>query len=277
MTSIAVIGGGKIGEALVGGLVAAGTDPAQIAVTNRSTERSEYLRERYGVETTSDNTQAVSGAETVFLCVKPKMIGGVLREIAETINDNDVDTTVVSMAAGLSLASLQEDLSAGTAVVRVMPNTPMMVGKGVCAVAPGRFVSEAQASAVKELLSAVGTVVEVAEEDMDAVTALAGSSPAYVYLVAEALIDAGVNLGLTRDVATRLASGAIEGAGAMLAQEGADPTTLRANVSSPAGTTVVALRELEESGIRGAFFRAAEACALRSKELGAPVAPPVEE
>ncbi|MBC3186709.1 pyrroline-5-carboxylate reductase [Corynebacterium sp. zg-331] len=271
MTSIAVIGGGKIGEALVGGLVAAGTDPAQIVVTNRSPERSEELRERYGVETTADNAQAASGAETIFLCVKPTMIGGVLREIAETINDNDADTTVVSMAAGLSLAALQEDLSAGTAVVRVMPNTPMMVGKGVCAVTPGRFVGAEQLEGVKELLRAVGTVVEVAEEEMDAVTALAGSSPAYVYLVAEALIDAGVSLGLTREVATRLASGAIEGAGAMLAQEGADPTTLRANVSSPAGTTVAALRELEESGLRGAFFRAAEACALRSKELGAPV------
>ncbi|MEJ4100578.1 pyrroline-5-carboxylate reductase [Corynebacterium mastitidis] len=273
MSSIAVLGGGKIGEALIGGLVAAGTDPSDIVVTNRREQRGEYLRERYGVETTSDNAQAASGAEVVFLCVKPKMIGGVLREIAETINDNDADTTVVSMAAGLSLASLQDDLSAGTAVVRVMPNTPMMVGKGVCAVATGRFVSQEQASAVTELLSAVGAVVEVAEEDMDAVTALAGSSPAYIYLVAEALIDAGVNLGLTREVATRLASGAIEGAGTMLAQEGADPTTLRANVSSPAGTTVAALRELEESGIRGAFFRAAEACALRSKELGAPVAP----
>ena len=206
MSSIAVLGGGKIGEALIGGLVAAGTDPSDIVVTNRREQRGEYLRERYGVETTSDNAQATSGAEVVFLCVKPKMIGGVLREIAETINDNDADTTVVSMAAGLSLASLQDDLSAGTAVVRVMPNTPMMVGKGVCAVATGRFVSQEQADAVTELLSAVGAVVEVAEEDMDAVTALAGSSPAYIYLVAEALIDAGVNLGLTREVATRLAS-----------------------------------------------------------------------
>ncbi|KQB87295.1 pyrroline-5-carboxylate reductase [Corynebacterium lowii] len=274
MTSIAVIGGGKIGEALIGGLIAAGTDPTDITVTNRREQRREYFRERYGVETTQDNNHAASGAQVVFMCVKPKMMGGVLREIAETINDNDADTTVVSMAAGLSLASLQEDLSAGTAIIRVMPNTPMMVGKGVCAMTSGRFVDEDQTAMVKELLSTVGMVVEVAEEDMDAVTALAGSSPAYVYLVAEALVDAGVNLGLTREVATRLASGAIDGAGAMLVQEGADPTTLRANVSSPAGTTVAALRELEESGIRGAFFRAAEACALRSQELGAPVVSP---
>lgn len=264
MTRIAVIGGGNIGEALVSGLVESGRDPQTIVVTNRSTERSKTLADTYGVGTTNDNNEAVDGADVVFLCVKPKQILGLLGELSL-----DDDTIVVSLAAGITLSAMEEVLQAGTSVVRVMPNTPMLVGKGVSACAPGRFCTEEQMNTAKELLDAVGMTIVVDEHDMDAVTALAGSSPAYYFLVTEALIDAGVQLGLKRDVATQLAKGAAAGAGALLESSPLEPSQLRANVSSPAGTTVAALRELEESGIRGAFFRAAEACATRSAELGA--------
>ena len=268
MTKIVVIGGGKIGEALISGLVNAGVAPQSITVTGRRAERGEELRERYGVRDTTDNRLAAEDADVVFLCVKPKMIVDVLGEISEAIEENDVSTVLVSMAAGVSLAAMEDALVAGSPVVRVMPNTPMLVGKGMNALAAGRFVTPEQLTQVEELLGAVGEVLTVAESDMDAVTALAGSSPAYFFLVAESLIDAGVSLGLTRDVAEKLVVPSAAGAGIMLSDSGVDPATLRANVSSPAGTTVAALRELEESGIRGAFFRATEACARRSADLG---------
>jgi len=268
MTKIVVIGGGKIGEALISGLVNADVDPQSITVTGRSPERGEELRERYGVRDSTDNRQAAEDADVVFLCVKPKMIVDVLGEISGALEENDVTTVLVSMAAGIPLSAMEDAVVAGTPVVRVMPNTPMLVGRGMNAVATGRFVTEEQLEQVTELLSVVGEVMPVSESDMDAVTALAGSSPAYFFLVAESLIDAGVSLGLTRDVAEKLVVTSAAGAGIMLSESGQDPATLRANVSSPAGTTVAALRELEESGIRGAFFRATEACARRSAELG---------
>lgn len=270
MTKIVVIGGGKIGEALISGLVNAGTAPQSITVTNRRPERGREFRERYGVRDLTDNRQATEGADVVFLCVKPYLILDVLAEINEAVEENDTATVLVSMAAGVTLGAMEEAVVAGTPVVRVMPNTPMLVGRGMNALAAGRFVTPEQLDDVTGLLSAVGEVLPVAESDMDAVTALAGSSPAYFFLVAEALIDAGVSLGLNRQVAEKLVTTSAAGAGIMLSESGQDPTTLRTNVSSPAGTTVAALRELEESGLRGAFFRAAEACAKRSAELGNP-------
>lgn len=267
MSSIAVIGGGKIGEALVSGLVSSGVNPKDINVTNRNAERGQYLKETYGVVPFTENPSAVDEVSVVFLCVKPKDVANVVEEISDVV-DNNTATTVVSMAAGVSNAVIEEALAAGAPVVRVMPNTPMLVGKGVSAVAPGRFVGEEQLQEVVGLLESVGTVRVVAESDMDAVTALSGSSPAYVFLVAEALIDAGVSLGLTREVAKDLAVGAMYGSAAMMQETGTEPTELRANVSSPAGTTIAAIRELEESGLRGAFYRATQACADRSAELG---------
>lgn len=263
--NIAVLGGGQIGEALVSGLINSGYSGDQITVTNRSDEKQTYFSDTYGVFTTSDNLAAVEGADYIFACVKPYGIVSLLEEIGASIAPGAV---VVSMAAGVMLDAMENALPEGAAVVRVMPNTPMLVGAGMNACAPGAGVSEEQMDGVVHLLESVGAVVVVEEKDMDAVTALSGSSPAYYFLVTEALVDAGVNLGLKRDVAEKLATSAAAGAGKMLAESGKDPVTLRANVSSPGGTTVAALRELEESGIRGAFFRAAQACADRSKEMG---------
>lgn len=268
MTSISVLGGGKIGEALISGLINSGVEASDITVSNRREERGQELVERYGVNDVRENSRAAADADVIFLCVKPYMIIDVLEEISEVLENNDSSSTIVSMAAGITLAAMEETLTAGSSVIRVMPNTPMMVGKGVNAVAPGAYVTDEQLELVTSLLSAVGTAVTVQESEMDAVTAMSGSSPAYIFLVAESLIDAGVQLGLKRDTAQALVTHAIEGAGTMLVEREDDPTQLRINVSSPAGTTVAALRELEESGIRGTFFRAAEACATRSKELG---------
>lgn len=268
MTSIAVLGAGNIGEALISGLVASGVDPKSIIATNRSLDRCEQLKSRYGVRTTTDNTEAAHAADVVFLCVKPAQMLGLIEEVSGAIHSADDTRVLVSMAAGISIAAMEEAASsAGAPIARVMANTPMLVGKGVLAVSYGRFVEDAQRDDVDKLLASAGVVVRVEEKQLDAVTAISGSGPAYFFYVAEALIDAGVALGLPRDLAEQLVCATAEGAGAMLAG-GASPVELRARVSSPAGTTARAIRELEESGLRGAFYRATEACARRSSELG---------
>lgn len=272
MTRIAFIGGGNIGEALMSGLVGNGEqgDKPDIVVFDPSTERVDVLRERYGVIPADNAAEATSDADIVVIAVKPYIVGPVLDEISSTIDNNDTDTIVVSVAAGVSLASMESSLVAGVAVVRVMPNTPMLVGKGMSAIAGGRFASAEQVEAVRELFATVGSAVAVAEKDIDAVTAVSGSGPAYLFLVGEAMTDAGVQLGLTRDVAQQLAVATIEGAATMMAQGDLDPVQLRANVTSPGGTTAAATRTLEENGIRAAFFRAMQACADKSQELGRP-------
>lgn len=270
MTTIAVLGGGRIGSALIAGLLRSGTAPEAVTVTTRTPEHAERLAREWGISAITDNVEAVTGADIVFLCVHPDQLIEVAEEIAEAASDNEPAAIVVSMAAGVTLDSLQHALGAGAPAVRVMPNTPMTVGKGVCAVAGGCHVASEQLDLVCEVLESTGSVVRVDEADLDAVTALAGSAPGYFFLVTEALIDAGVALGLRREVAAELAAGTAAGAGEMLAQQGASAVALREAISSPGGTTVAALRSLEESGLRGAFFRATEACVRRSQELGAP-------
>lgn len=269
MSNIAVIGAGNIGEALISGLVNSGIDPETITATNRTAERREELAGRYGINTTEDNIEAVTDVDVCFLCVKPHDITTVIEELSEPIAASDTPTVVVSMAAGVTLETMTEaSHSAGTPIVRVMPNTPMQVGKGVCVVAFGKYVDEDQQELVTDLLAAAGKVAAVPEKLIDAASTISGSGPAYFFLIAEALIDAGVAMGLPRDTATLLATSTAEGAGVMLAHSGKTPVDLRAGVSSPAGTTVQAIRELEESGIRGAFYRATEAAAARAAELG---------
>ncbi|GGG73848.1 pyrroline-5-carboxylate reductase [Corynebacterium pelargi] len=267
MSTVAIIGGGKIGEALLAGLIAGGMNPKKIHVANRRSERSQELKEQYCIVPFSDNAQAVDGVDVVFLCVKPNVLVKVADEIAEAVDNND-STIVVSMAAGVSNASIEEVMAAGTPVLRVMPNTPMLVGKGTSAIAPGRFADEENIEQVSKLLTTVGTVEVIAESDMDAVIAMSGSSPAYLFLFVEAMIDAGVQLGLKREVAKKLASNSIYGAAAMLQETGEEPAQLRSNVCSPGGTTIAAVRSLEESGLRGMMYRAAEAAAQRNAEMG---------
>ncbi|RRO82123.1 pyrroline-5-carboxylate reductase [Corynebacterium bovis] len=272
MTRIAIIGGGNIGEALLSGLINAdnGMSAKDITVVDPSQGRIDTLRERYGVTVSTEGSEAADDADYIVVAVKPHITLPVLEGIADTVEGNDNDTVVVSVAAGVTIAAMEGVLPVGTPVVRVMPNTPMLVGKGVCAVAGGRFSDEEQVEAVRSLLEAVGTAVTVAEKDIDAVTAVSGSGPAYLFLVAEAMVDAGVNLGLPRDLATTLAAGTIEGAAAMITAGEDDPSTLRAKVTSPGGTTSAGVRALEENGLRSAFFRALQAAHDRSVELGRP-------
>ena len=264
MTKIAVIGGGQIGEALTGGLIASGFDGQDIVVTNRRAERREELEETYKVKTTDNNQEAVKGADVVFVCVKPYAIVDMLAEINDSLAKNAV---VVSMAAAITLDKLEGAVGAQVPVVRSMPNTPMLVRNGMNIVVPGKNVTSEQLDTVKELLSTVGKVLEVTEDKMDVAAALAGSGPAYYFLVTEALIDAGVNLGLTREQASELANSTAAGAGQLLVESEQNASSLRYGVSSPGGTTVAALRELEESGIRGAFYRAIDKCVERTRSM----------
>lgn len=269
MTKIAVVGGGKIGEALISGLVAGGTNPKEIHVANRRPERGKELVEAYGVIDYTDVNQSVEDVDVVFLCVKPKDTLPLLAAMADTLDNNSQDTTVISMAAGIGLKSMEEVVSAGTPVVRVMPNTPMLVRRGTSAVSPGRFIGQEQLEQITELLGALGDVFVVEESQMDAVVALSGSSPAYFFLFVEALIDAGVNLGLSRELAKGLAISSALGSATLMQETALEPSVLRAHVSSPGGTTIKAIKEFEQSGLRGMVYRATEKCAARSAELGA--------
>lgn len=273
MTRIGIIGGGNIGEALLSGIVEDGTDPKSVIVADPTAARLEQLKEQYGVVTTEEGIEAADGADILFICVKPDVVPVVLDEVSDTVESNDNETVVVSVAAGVTLQSIEGVLPAGTPVVRVMPNTPMLVGKGASALAGGRFAEKNHMESVQEIMSATGTAVIVKEKDIDAVTAVSGSGPAYFFMVTEAMIDAGVNLGLPRPLAQELAIATAEGAATMMAkgqaeEGGDDPVTLRTKVSSPGGTTSAATRQLDEEGLRRAFYKAMQKCKDRSIELG---------
>ncbi|RAV32936.1 pyrroline-5-carboxylate reductase [Corynebacterium heidelbergense] len=274
MTRIGIIGGGNIGEALLSGLVAKGTDPSDITVADRSEQRLGLLEQRYGVKTSVEATDAAEDADVLINCVKPDVALGVFESVSDVVDANSSATIAVSVAAGVTLEAMESVLPAGTPVVRVMPNTPMLVGKGTSALAGGRAAEQSHLELVRDVFAKVGRAVIVKEKDIDAVTAVSGSGPAYFFLVTEAMVDAGVNLGLPRVLAEELAVSTAEGAAAMMAaglddeENGDGPVDLRAKVSSPGGTTSAATRALEENGIRTAFFRAMQACKDRSIELG---------
>ncbi len=263
-TRLAFCGTGNMGEAVLAGALASGVAPGDVVATVRRDERAAELESRYGVRTTTDNAAAVTGARVVVVGVKPKDVAAVLEEIGGALAPGAV---VVSVAAGLPLRFFSERLPAGTAVVRAMPNTPAQVGAGVTAIVGGPAAGEDDVALVERILSGSGMVVRVAEKDMDAVGALAGSGPAYVFYVVDAMAEAGVLLGLTRDVARALAVQTVLGAGRLLDETGEHPVTLRERVSSPGGTTVAALRRLDDGGVRAAFLDALEAARDRAREL----------
>lgn len=275
MTKIGLIGGGNIGEALFSGIISGGVDPKQIIVSEPSDARRDQLKSDYGVVTTEDNKEAAEEVDYLFLCVKPDVVPVVLEDVADTISGNSADTVVVSVAAGVTIGSMEALVSAGTPVIRVMPNTPMLVGKGASGIAGGRHATKAHLEGVQKLMETTGRALVVKEKDLDAVTAVSGSGPAYFFLVVESMIDAGVQLGLPRPVAEELAIGTAAGAAEMLErnledENGDSPNELRAKVTSPGGTTAAGLRGLEEEGIRKAFFTGLQAVRDRSVELGKP-------
>ncbi|WP_433682436.1 pyrroline-5-carboxylate reductase [Nocardia sp. CA-119907] len=269
MTRVAVIGGGRIGEALIAGLLESGRAARDLVVVETHPDRAELIADRLGVRVTDSIADAIVGADILVIAVKPGDVDTVLTQLAKAELDSDRDQILVSLAAGVPTARLENKLPAGFPVVRVMSNTPMLVGQGMSVLAPGRYARAEQLAQVTELLAAVGKVATVTEAQMDAVTAVSGSGPAYFFLVVEAMIDAGVGLGLTRDVATQLVVQTMIGSAALLEGSGQTAVELRAAVTSPAGTTAAAVRELERGGVRSAFLEALHAAKQRSAEQGA--------
>jgi len=265
---LAFIGGGNMAEALIKGVLAAGgVAPKSVRVADPLEARRTFLADTYGVEVFSDNRAAIAGARLVILTVKPQVIDEVLMQIQDEVKDAQV---VVSVAAGVPIARIHTHLYADTKVVRAMPNTPALVGEGASAITPGPGVTPEELGEVRDLFAAVGSVVVVGEEQMDAVTGLSGSGPAYVFTVVEALADGGVKMGLARDVAVTLAAQTVLGAARMVLSTGTHPAKLKDMVTSPGGTTSAGLHVLERSGVRGAFIGAVEAAAKRAKELAGP-------
>jgi pyrroline-5-carboxylate reductase len=264
-TTVAVIGAGKLGELVLSGLLRAGWPAARLLATARRPERAEELASRYGIRTVS-NLAAVTEADVLLIGVKPKDAGTLLDEVGSKVPPGRL---VVSLCAGLPTSFFAERLPAGTPVVRVMTNTPAQVGAAMTVLSPGAGVSDEQLGVAEEIFRPVGRTLRVPESQQDAVTAVSGSGPAYFYLFVEAMVDAGVLLGLTRQVARELAVQTALGSAAMMHESGDSPAELRAAVTSPAGTTAAALRQLEAHGVREAVFSALEAARDRAQALAA--------
>ncbi|MGZ8693926.1 MAG: pyrroline-5-carboxylate reductase [Gaiellaceae bacterium] len=264
---IAILGAGKIGESLLAGLLSSGwRTPEEIVVTGRRQERVDELRERYGVNATLSNTEAAARAGVVVLAVKPQDFEVLLGEIGGMLTP---EQTVLSVAAAIPTASIELHLAAGVPVVRAMPNAPATVHEGVAGVCAGAHADDAHLAVAEEVLAHVGSVVRVPERYMDAVTAVSGSGPAYFALLAEAMIEAGILLGLSREVSTQLVVQTMLGTAKLLRDENMHPVELREMVTSPGGTTIRAIRELERAGVRAAFLNAIQAAMERSRELAA--------
>ena len=264
MDRIAILGAGKLGEALLAGLVSSGW--SDIVVTGRRQERLDELKERYGVDGTLSNSDAVRDANVVVLAAKPQDLEALLEEVAQDISP---EQTVLSVAAAIPTAAIERHLAAGVPVVRAMPNAPATVHEGMAGIAPGANAGAEHLATAEDVLAHVGRVVRVREEHLDAVTAVSGSGPAYFALLAEAMIEAGLLLGLSREVSTQLVVQTMLGTAKLLRDEKMHPVELREAVTSPGGTTIAAIHELESAGVRAAFLNAIQAAMERSRELAA--------
>ncbi len=262
--SIAFIGGGNMAEAILRGLLREGTDPG-ICIAEISPDRRGQLAAQFpNVRVVAEAAEAVRGSEVVILATKPQQAAGVLELLAPHITQEQL---VISIMAGIPTAKIESHLGAGCRVVRTMPNTPALIGAGASAVSPGRKASAADLDLALQIFSLVGIAVPVEEKLMDAVTGLSGSGPAYVFTFIEALADAGVKNGLSREIAARLAAQTVLGAARMVVETGEHPALLKEKVTSPGGTTIAALQVLENGCFRGVVMEAVEAACLRSKEL----------
>jgi pyrroline-5-carboxylate reductase len=262
---LAILGTGRMGEALLGGLLRSGwAKPDQLWCTVRSEDRARRLAETYGVRADTDSAGAAADADVVLIAVKPQTIRALLEDIAPKVRP---EQTVISVAAGVPTSTIEQLLADGVPVVRVMSNVPVLVDEAMSAISAGRSAAEEHLATAEQILGHVGKVVRLAEEHLDAVTALSGSGPAYFFLLAEAMIDAGILLGLSRDVATELIIQTMVGSAKMLRDTGRHPVELRESVTSPGGTTIAAIRVLEQERVRAAFLNAIEAAKLRSEEL----------
>ncbi|MFJ4439448.1 pyrroline-5-carboxylate reductase [Streptomyces sp. NPDC088923] len=262
---VAVLGTGKIGEALLSGMLRAGWAPQDLLVTARRPERAEELRARHGVSPVG-NAEAAKRADILILTVKPQDMGTLLDELAPHL---PADRLVISGAAGIPTAFFEDRLAPGTPVVRVMTNTPALVDEAMSVISAGTHATGEHLAHAETIFGGVGKTLRVPESQQDAATALSGSGPAYFYFLVEAMTDAGILLGLPRDKAHELIVQAAVGAAVMLRDSGEHPVKLRENVTSPAGTTINAIRELENHGVRAALIAALEAARDRSRELAA--------
>jgi len=263
--TVAFLGGGRMGEALLSGLLRSqGRTRDELIVTARREERVKELAERLGIAATLSNADAVRSARTLVLTVKPQDMEALLGQIGDSVTEEHL---VISLAAGIRTSFIERFVPPGTPVVRVMSNVPVLVDEAMSVISPGLNAGGEHLAVAEELLSSVGRVIRLAEKHQDAVTATSGSGPAYFFLLAEAMIDACILLGLSRDVATELIIQTMVGSAKMLRDTGKHPVELREMVTSPGGTTIQAIRHLEQAGVRAAFLNAIEAARNRSAEL----------
>jgi pyrroline-5-carboxylate reductase len=260
---VAILGAGVMGETLLSGLIRAGRPVDSLLVGEKRPERATELEQRYGVEVVP-NREAARRADTVVVVVKPQDMGDLLTEISSDLRRGQL---VVSLAAGITTSYIESHLPEGVAVVRVMPNTPALVDEGMAAISRGSHCDEAHLAEAESLMGSTGRVVRVPERQQDAVTAISGSGPAYLFFVVEAMIEAGVHLGLPRTTASELVVQTVVGSAKLLRETGEHPTVLREQVTSPGGTTAAAIRQLEDHKVRAAFLTAMEAARDRSRAL----------
>lgn len=262
---IAFLGGGAMGEALIKGILQAKlVHPGQISVSDVSMARLAYLADTYQVSTDTDNAKLAAAADIVFFTVKPQVIDALLQQVANAIRPV---TTVISIVAGITIATLQQSLP-NVPIIRVMPNTPVAVGEGMSVLARGPYADEAAAEMAIALFSAVGQAVVMDESQLDAVTGLSGSGPGYGFVIIDALADAGVRAGLSRANAIVLAAQTMLGAAKMVLATGEHPGKLRDMVTSPGGTTIAGIHVMEQQGVRAALSDAVMAATNRSREMG---------
>lgn len=263
MAHTAIIGAGVMGETLLSGLIRAGADVSTLLVGEKRPARARELEDRYAV-TVASNVEATEKASTLALVVKPQDMGTVLDEISPHLRP---DHLIISLAAGITTAFIEARIPDGIAVIRVMPNTPALVDEGMFAISPGSHCDDEHLAKAEQLLGTTGRVLQIPEHQQDAVTAISGSGPAYIFYVVESMVEAGVHLGLPRATATELVIQTLFGSAKMLRETGTHPTVLREQVTSPAGTTAAAIRELEVHRVRAAFLAAMEAARNRSQAL----------
>jgi len=263
---IAFIGAGNMAEALMAGLLQSGTvKSSSILATDVSQDRLNFLKGKYHVHVEADNIEAIKWATIIILAVKPQVLPHVLRQVKKGLKKSQL---VISIAAGFPLSKILGALSSSASVIRAMPNTPCLVQQGATALATGKTITDNQLHVAQEIFEASGKVVIVEETLMDAVTGLSGSGPAFVYVIIEALADGGVRMGLPRHIAQTLATQTVLGTANLVSISGEHPGLLKDRVTSPGGTTIAGLHELEKGGVRATFMSAVEAATKRSQELG---------
>jgi pyrroline-5-carboxylate reductase len=268
---IGIIGAGAMGSALCRGLIDARVvEATKVVVSDIHSEHVQTLQQTLGVRVAKTNEQLAKHCEVVILAVKPFTVASVLDEIKDALHRDEGKPLplFISIAAGVRIQTVQEHIDAPIPIIRAMPNTPAQVGMGACAYSRGVYAEDVHTEQARAIFESVGTALEVPEHQLDAVTALSGSGPAYVYLMIEALVDGGVKVGLPRDVASHLAAQTVFGAAKMVMETGKHPAQLKDLVTTPAGTTIAALASLEHSGVRAALIDAVEAATKRARELG---------